>query len=290
MKNSFSSTKAFKSGAPARGGIVVLSALALALGGCVPLDEAALPKAAVSQALEAPYTGLDPGYKTSESLHFIVKAYSSETAAHYGALCEENYQRIMRDLGIYSFVPSKPYNIVIYRDAPEFHLKTLQPDWSGGITRGNAILVYESNSSAGILAHEMTHLVFNEFMGLSAPVEVRWLNEGLAVYEQTRADYRARAFYDEKISRDISLNPIPLSQLMNLVPQGQKDAVVERWYAEAGSLAAFMLRQGGSLSFSYFLGRIKDGSSLDAAVGASFGALWKDMKDVERTWLLEVKR
>lgn len=269
---------------------ILLCALALALGGCVPLDEAARPLAAVSRALEAPYTELDPGYKTSESLHFIVKAYSSETAAHYGVLCEENYQRIMRDLGIYSFVPSKPYNIVIYRDAPEFHLKTSQPDWSGGITYGNSILVYESDGSAGILAHEMTHLVFNEFMGLSAPGEVRWLNEGLAVYEQMRADYRSKAFYDEKISNDISLNPIPFSQLINLVPQGQKDAAVVRWYAQAAGVAAFMLRQGGSLSFSYFLSRIKDGRSLDEAVGASFGALWKDMKDVERTWLLEVKR
>ena len=272
MKNKFFFRKEFGSGQ------AVLCALALGLGGCVPVDEAALPKAAVSQALEAPYTGLDPGYKTSESLHFIVKAYSSETAARYGALCEEDYQRIMRDLGIYSFVPSKPYNIVIYRDSAEYHLKTLQPDWSGGITRGNAILVYESDGAAGILAHEMTHLVFNEFMGLSSSAEVRWLNEGVAVYEQMRADYRSGAFYDEKISTDIALNPIPFSQLMNLVPQGQKDAAVERWYAEVGSVTAFMLRQGGSLSFSYFLNRIKDGSGLDAAVGASFGGLWKDMK------------
>jgi len=293
MKNSFSSTKAFEPAAQKSSGqanSILLCALALALGGCVPLDEAALPKAAASQALEAPYTKLDPGYKTSESLHFIVKAYSSETTQRYGALCEEDYQRIMRDLGIYSFVPSRPYNIVIYRDAPEYHLKTLQPDWSGGITYGNAILIYESDGSAGILAHEMTHLVFNEFMGLSAPGEVRWLNEGVAVYEQTRADYRSKAFYDEKISNDISLNPIPFSQLMNLVPQGQKDAAVERWYAEAAGVAAFMLRQGGSLSFSYFLNRIKDGRSLDEAVAASFGGLWKGMKDVERTWLLEIKR
>jgi len=263
---------------------------ACGLCGCVPLDEASLPKTSVSRAVEAPYTGLDPGYKTTESLHFIVKAYSSETVARYSALCEEDYQRIMRDLGIYSFVPSKPYNIVIYKDAPEFRRKTSQPDWSGGVTYGNAILIYESAGAAGILAHEMSHLIFNEYMGLSVPEDVRWLNEGVAVYEQMRADYNSRAFYEGKIAGDIALNPIPFSQLMNLVPQGQGDAAVERWYAEAAAVTAFMLRQGGSLSFSYFLRAIKEGRGLDEAVGASFSGLWKDMKDVERTWLLEAKR
>ena len=263
---------------------------ALSFGGCVPIDEAMLPKTQSSQAIEAPYKGLDPGYKSSESLHFIVKAYSSETVQRYSALCEENYQRIMRDLGIYSFVPSKPYNIVIYKDGAEYRLKTSQPDWSGGITYGNAILIYESEISVGVLAHEMTHLIFNEFMGLSVPEGLRWLNEGLAVYEEMRADYRSKAFYEEKITKDISLNPVPFSQLMNLVPRGQKDAIIERWYAQAGSVAAFMLRQGGALSFSSFLGSLKDGRSIDSAVAGSFSGLWNDMKDVERAWLLEVKR
>ncbi|MCX5786103.1 MAG: hypothetical protein NTX59_10480 [Elusimicrobia bacterium] len=270
--------------------VLLLCACALMFGGCVPLDEAALPKVRSSRAVEAPYKELDPGYKSDESLHFIVKAYSSETTQRYGALCEEDYQRIMNDLGIYSFVPSKPYNIVIYKDAPEYHLKTSQPDWSGGITYGNAILIYESDGAPGILAHEMTHLVFNEFMGLSVPESLRWLNEGLAVYEQMRADYPSKTFYESKILNDISINPIPFSQMMNLVPRGEKDAAVERWYAQAGSVASFMVRQGGSLSFSSFIGRLKDGRGLDEAVAASFGVLWKDMKDVERTWLLEVKR
>ena len=270
--------------------VLFLCACSMMFGGCVPLDEAVLSKTQSSQAVEAPYKELDPGYKNNESLHFIVKAYSSDITQRYGAFCEEDYQRIMSDLGIYSFVPSKPYNIVIYKNAPEYHSKTSQPDWSGGITYGNAILVYESEGAPGILAHEMTHLVFNEFMGLSAPESLRWLNEGLAVYEQMRADYPSKAFYEAKILNDISINPIPFSQMMNLVPQGEKNAVVERWYAQAGSVASFMLRQGGSLSFSYFLNRLKDGRSLDEAVAVSFGGLWKDMKDVERTWLLEIKR
>ncbi|HAH30697.1 MAG TPA: hypothetical protein DCL44_00095 [Elusimicrobia bacterium] len=269
---------------------LLLCASTIVFGGCVPLDEASLPKAQASRAMQAPYKELYPGYKSNESLHFVVKAYSSETTQRYSSLCEEDYQRIMVDLGIYSFVPSKPYNIVIYGDAAEYHLKTSQPAWSGGITYGNAILIYDFEGSPGILAHEMTHLVFNEFMGLSAPESLRWLNEGIAVYEQMRADYPSKASYEGKIASDISLNPIPFSQMMNLVPRGENDAMVERWYAQAGSVASFMLRQGGSLNFSYFLGRLKDGQGLDEAAAASFGGLWKDMKDVERTWLLEIKR
>ena len=52
-------------------------------GGCVPLPEGTLAGIAlpVDQTTEPPYTGLEPGYKTVESAHFLIKAYTGETAA-----------------------------------------------------------------------------------------------------------------------------------------------------------------------------------------------------------------
>jgi len=245
-----------------------------------------LPPAA--QADEPPYKGLEPGYKTYETAHFLIKAYTTEIAVAQSVICEQNYNRIMNDLGLYSFAPVKPYNVVVYRDAEEYLKQTGQPRWSGGMAYGNAILIYESEGSAAILAHEMTHLIFNEFMGLANKVDFKWVNEGVAVYEETRASTASKAAYSRRFSTMVAPNPIPFSQMVSLTPQGEQTASVERWYAEAGSVVGFMIKEGGTLGFSAFITRIKAGDTVDSAVGEAFPGLWKNSSDMERSWLLYI--
>ncbi|HBB68148.1 MAG: hypothetical protein A2X28_05795 [Elusimicrobia bacterium GWA2_56_46] len=260
------------------------------LGGCVPVPEGALKDLApAAQANEPPYKGLGPGHKTYESAHFLVKAYATETAVAHSVVCEETYNRIMNDIGLYSFAPVKPYNVVVYKNADEYLAQTGQPRWSGGVAYGNAILIYESESSAAVLAHEMTHLIFNEFMGLANSAEFKWVNEGVAVHEETRASPVSRNFYRERVSALVTPNPIPFSQMINLAPQGEQIAGVERWYAQAGSVISFMIRDGGSLGFSIFISRLKAGDTSDAAAAQAFPGLWNNMGDIEKAWLLSVK-
>jgi hypothetical protein len=257
-------------------------------GACVPMPEDALkdlPPA--TQADVPPYKGLEPGHKTYETAHFLVKAYTTETAVAQSVVCEQAYSRVMNDLGLYSFAPAKPYNIMVYRDADEYLKATGQPRWSGGIAYGNAILIYESEGSAGVLAHEMTHLIFNEFMGLANSADFKWVNEGVAVYEETRTSAESRTAYSQRFSNMVSPNPIPFSQLAIQAPQGdQKTGAVERWYAQAGSVVAFMIKEGGTLGFSIFITRLKAGDTMDTAIGAAFPSLWKTTRDMERAWLL----
>jgi hypothetical protein len=280
--------------------------LCFLLYGCVPMPEEALKDMSpLSQANDSPYAELDPGYKNYESAHFLVKAYTTEIAVAHSVVCEQSYSRVMGDLGLYSFAPAKPYNVVVYRDAGEFVKKTGQPRWAGGVAYGNAILVYESEGSAAILAHEMTHLIFNEFMGLNNSADSRWVNEGVAVYEENRASAASRAAYSRRLIALVAPNPIPFSQFINLAPQSISDdaavresgatpasgtnAAIERWYAQAGSVAAFMLKEGGTLGFSIFISRLKAGDTPDAAVGAAFPGLWRNMSEIERAWLLFIK-
>jgi len=256
---------------------------------CVEVPSGDAPAVLAPLPVESPYQGLDPGYKTEESAHFVVSAYSSSSAALYAGLCEENYSRIMQDLGLYSFVPVRPYNVVVYRDAAEFHAKTGQPEWSGGAAYGNALLLFESEGLGAILAHEMTHLVFNEFMGLSQGAAQRWLNEGAAVYGETRSNAVSAAAYLERVRQSVAPNPIPFSQMLNLAPQNEAQRNVDRWYAQVGSVVSFMIRQGGSLNFSIFLGRLRDGASLDSALSAAYSGLWPTLEALEKSWKLEVR-
>jgi len=258
---------------------------------CVDVPTATGPDAAAARLpVESPYKGLDPGFKTEETAHFSLSAYTSSGASLYSSLCEENYTRIMQDLGLYSFVPARPYNVVVYRDAAEFHAKTGQPEWSGGAAYGNALLLYEGDGLRATLAHEMTHLVFNEFMGLGRTEGLRWLNEGVAVYEESRSSQLSSAYYAARVANSVAPNPIPFSQMVNLAPQNESQRNVDRWYAQVGSVAGFMVRQGGAFNFSSFLSRLRDGATVDAALALTYAGFWKDLSDVEKAWLLEVKR
>jgi len=256
---------------------------------CVDVPTGAAPAAETALPVESPYKALDPGFKTVETAHFSVQAYGSEPSARYASACETNYTRIMQDLGLYSFVPARPYNVVIYKDAAEFHAKTGQPDWSGGAAYGNALLLYEGDGLQATMAHEMTHLVFNEFMGLSQAASLRWLNEGVAVYEEGRSSRESYAYYSGAVKSLVAVNPIPFSQMVNLAPQNESRSGVERWYAQVGSVAAFLIKQGGSFNFSLFLGRLRDGADTDRALAETYTGMWRTLSEVEKPWQLEVK-
>lgn len=268
----------------------LLVPLLLCCCACVEVPMGGAPLPVTAQPVESPYKGLDPGYKTEETAHFAVQAYSTQAALLYSGLCEENYSRIMQDLGLYSFVPARPYNVVIYRDAAEFHAKTGQPDWSGGAAYGNALLLFEGEGLKATIGHEMTHLVFNEYMGLSQSPGLRWLNEGVAVYEESRSNQASAAFYDERVRSAVAPNPIPFSQMTNLAPQSESQRNVDRWYAQVGSVAGFMIRQGGSFSFSIFLSKLRDGASVDKALEDTYAGMWKTLSEVEKAWKLEIMR
>ena len=61
-----------------------------------------------------------------------MKAYGSDRAKVVSDLAEECYARIMRDTGLYSFLPRGVYPIVVYADHAEFLRKTGLPPWSAG--------------------------------------------------------------------------------------------------------------------------------------------------------------
>jgi hypothetical protein len=261
----------------------------LACCACVDLPAGTAP-AAAPQPVQARVQPLDPGAKTVESAHFAVQAYGSEAAGRHSAALENNYTRIMQDLGLYSFVPARPYNVTVYRDAAEFHAKTGMPEWSGGAAYGNALLLCEGGELEATMAHEMTHLVFHEFMGLSQDPSLRWLDEGVAVYEETRSNQASAAYYDKEVKALVASNPIPFSQMVNLAPLNESRTGVERWYAQVGSVAAFLVKKGGSFNFSLLLGRLKGGAGMDRAIADTYPGVWRGLSDVEKAWQLELAR
>lgn len=263
-------------------------AVSLFLFGCVPLPEGYLSEYTNSIAFNAPVEGLGAGYKTKETAHFIVSSYGNVDA--YADMCENAYAEIMRETALYSFVPTRPYNVTVYGNASEYYSKTKMPEWSGAVAYGNALLFHQDNMNEAIVAHEMTHLIFNEFMGLNNAMDLRWINEGAAVYMETKASRYSENAYSQRLKNQIVHNPIPFSQMINLAPQTESGQNVDRWYAQVWSVVSFMISRGGSFNFSVFLKKMKDGDTMDKSLSYAYNGKWADLNALENDWLLYISR
>lgn len=256
----------------------MLVAAAAALCACVPYQGAEPPPDFSPRPVtEGPFSPLDPGAAQLESLHFLVRAYGAETARRLSDSAEASYNRVMVDTDLFSFRPRELYRIVVYGSQDEYRRKTGLPEWSGGVSIGNAIYTYLSPQVDRTIAHEMTHLIFFEFMH-RADAELRWLNEGLAVYQE------AKAIGARPSDGSVRRPPIPMSEMTRLAPADERGYTVDAWYAQATSMVRFMLERGGRLGFSRFLAALKDRQPIDAAIGASFPGAWRDLADFEQQW------
>jgi len=258
----------------------ILPAAALLLcAACVPLpQEEGVARPASSGIVAGDFQLLDPGANRQDSLHLRVHAYGADRAQAVSELAETLYSRVMTDTGLYSFVPRGLYPIVTYASREEYLRKTRLPEWSGGISVGNSIFVYEGPRMPGILAHEMTHLIFFEYMGRSDEA-LRWVNEGLAVYEEQEA-LRAQGGGGPSLP----LRKLPFREMIGMAPLSENQGSAGEWYLQVGSVVRFLIERGGRVGFSEFLKALHDGRGADEAVRTGFPGVWGGLGALESSW------
>ena len=262
--------------------------LAAALAACVPLPDEIVPpdQRQPSTITQGPFGPLDAGASDQDSLHFKVSAYGPDTARQVSQIAEDAYNRIMVDTGLYSFQPRGLYRVVVYGSQEEYRRKTQQPEWSGGASVGNAIYTYYGPMLARTLNHEITHLIFFEFMG-RADNDKRWVNEGLAVYEETKSAgglQGGQADLFGSVRALLRQQPLSMDQMVNLVPATEREYAVSLWYAQAESLVQFMIERGGRIGFGQFLQSLRDGRTTDVSLAAGFPGTWRDLNDLNQSW------
>jgi hypothetical protein len=266
---------------------VGLLAALVAFGACVPYPPELLQDQGVDRSryvlVEGAYPGLDPGASELSGLHFKIHAYGSQTAQQVMDVCDQAYTRIMTDTGLYSFQPRGMYGVVVYGSQDEYRKKTGQPDWSAGVTVGNAIYTWYSPVLNGVLSHEMTHLIWFEYMNGRLSDQQRWVNEGLAVYEEAKARNRGYELFGGFLAT-LRSAPTPMDQLMNLAPNTERAYDASLWYAESESLVRFMIERGGRIGFGQFLAAIQQGQGYDAAIYAGFPGQWRTLEDFYNDW------
>jgi hypothetical protein len=267
--------------------LIGVSILTILLSACVPYPPELLPDDArgnsMPKILEGVYPGLDAGSNEQQSMHFKIRAYGAEVASTTSDMCEQDYTRIMNDTGLYSFQPRGQYQIIIYGSLDEYRKKTGQPDWSAGVTVGNSIYTFYSTNLNGVLSHEMTHLIWFEFMNGRLTDQQRWVNEGLAVYQESKTRNRGQELFLNMLPT-LRTTPIPMDQLQNLAPNSERAYDASLWYAQAESMIRFMIEKGGRIGFGQFLNAVRDGSTFDQAIYAGFPGQWRTIVDFENDW------
>ena len=257
--------------------------------------------------------------QTYESLHFIVRGKNYEKLKNIAKISEDLYEKIMMDTNLFSFRPKEHYLITVYENPEEYYLNTGYPVWSGGgtvtlpltqiqplekeIKSRTAIFTFEAMATSWLLAHEICHLIFNEFMEFDTQGEsnkTRWLNEGLAVFEELEVylNFEREAFLQMTLPL-IKQNDLSLRTLLEFEPfqakvislgsffyNGRTSSYtnIDLWYWGARSLVDFLIKTGGRYNFFLLLRALKQKKEFGAALNEAYPARWRDLPELESEW------
>lgn len=262
----------------------------LFLSGCagfVPMDQSELQaqKTLSQKPTYRTLPGPDPGSGLPLStLHFTIEGYGAIVQEKAQTL-ETIFSEIMNQTALYSFKPKENYRVVIYLTKEEFQRKTGQPDWSGGMKTGRGVFTYEQDGVDSVLAHEMTHIIFGEFMEAEGNNH-RWLNEGLAMYID--AHFESRRRFDDVASEwreRLRAEPLmTLDAILAFKPYSEKDRSVRLWYATAADFTSFLIRNGGAFNFSLFLKELKNGTPIDQALSSAYPGKYRSLQELYAVW------
>lgn len=260
-----------------------------------------------------------PRMNVHETLHFSIHGWSIQQMADVGQACEAVYRKIMFDMNLLSFKPRENYRVTIYRDQQEYQERTGYPGWSGGGTvtqmlgavlpserqqrARTSIVTYETAVSPPLLAHEICHLVFNEFMNFGDNETARkvfWLNEGLATYEEMEARPAAEKSEYVGITRSLlRSHRLPLNEAVSVRPMELRQELlgsyffggrtyqytnIDIWYWQMRDVTEFLIRKKGNYNFFLLLNALKNGRDINGALSEAYPGMWRNLSDLEAEW------
>ena len=235
-------------------------------------------------------------WKEEKGDHFIVY-YGGDPAfaKEIKRSADLYYTRIAEDLGYARHSNfwqwDKRVKIYIYPTEAAFQQATGKPAWTKGLADYNAKTIITYAWSKGftdaLLPHEITHLIFRDFVGFKGEVPL-WLDEGVAQWEEPKK---------REIARDVAVFLIksgknfPLEELTKMdVRESQDQEAIHYFYMQSVSLVDYLVKKHGPRQFTVFCRALRDGKSMDAALKAAFPNSLVSLKELEERWIQEVTK
>ena len=251
-------------------------------------------------AEEVSHTGLlpadlalltDPGmnWKHLQTEHFIIHYNQKIFAAKVARMGEQFYEAIAHDLpDLQDRITPVRSHIFIFRQARDWQTMAantpgLDP-WAISFVRGQAMYLQEFGAGAekfNLLAHEMTHLVFNRFLPVRLPL---WLNEGLAEYYGEFAYRAARGLGQSKKTAFPPLRHwTPLNELLTAQSYPAAPVEVGKFYDTSKYLTGYLLVKLPRDQWDTFFDRVLAGESVLPALLTTYG--WADVTEMEKDFI-----
>lgn len=225
---------------------------------------------------------------------------------------EGYYRRIAGDLG-YSrssefWTWDKRVKIIIYPDHGAYIASSGHPEWSHGMADyGNKEIssyAFSRDFLDSILPHELAHLIFRDFVGFKGEVP-RWLDEGVAQWEEEAKREQAKLIVGELYAKGALFSVVEMMKInLNAVKKtdglyirsiitrkGSRnvlfltgDNIVNTYYVQSVSLVGFLIERYGAGDFAHFCRQLRDGKSLEDALGTVYPLTIRNLEEFEEEW------
>lgn len=222
---------------------------------------------------------------TFKSAHFIIyyedapEVYISELADK----AEKYYNEIVENLGYRRFDFwnwDKRAKIYLYRDTSGYYADT-QHRGSGAMVevsqRTIKTFIGQKDFFESILPHELTHIIFREFVGSNIKLPL-WLDEGVACSEEKTTLAGRLEFAKELVAQNRYLGIAKFSIIGDNTPM----LVPQNFYAQAASLVVFLSQRYGRDKFFEFSCELRDEQPWKEALMKVYK--FGDFKDMEDKW------
>lgn len=215
------------------------------------------------------------------TLHYIEAEASAAFAQQLLKWADDGVTKASAMFGV---TESKRIDYFIYPDQQTFQQGLSQPLTAGGVTIGRSCFAIvgpsDSEYGAGVMPHEVAHVVFGDAVSNPYHSPPRWLNEGFAVYLSLGYDAYDRRLVSMAVA-DGTL--VPLRALTDYFPYDENRVYLA--YAESVSAVDFMVRKYGQASIPKLMAAYASGHSDDEAFQTAFGV---DMAGFDTAWLAEI--
>lgn len=224
-------------------------------------------------------------WQTEKSQHFIIY-YQQDSDGFVKELinrAENYYNSIVDELGFRRFEFWSWDNrakIYLYKDNSTYIQDTHRAAWSGASvtikTRTIQTYIGQNNFFDSILPHEMTHIIFREFVGSKINLPL-WLDEGIACSQEKSSLANRMGIAQNIINQN---NYLKFNNLFEI-----KDAaliVPYTFYAESSSIIIFLIEGYGNEKFLDFCRKLRDMEPWKEALLNTYHFL--NSQEMEEAW------
>ena len=227
--------------------------------------------------------------KELRSQHFII--YHKNVAQSFlnklQSRAEDYYSDIIQELG---FRRSKFWTwgnrakIYVFDSRQDYLNSTGMASWSGASVdyRNKVINTYPGSKDffKNILVHELTHIIFREYVGFGSNVPL-WLDEGVAMFMEKKKDEYALKRSLKRLDNAGSLFGFSqLSAIRDVMRFAPQQAGV--FYTQSRSIVHFLIKRYGRNKFALFCYALKQGRSLEKSLSFAFGI--RKLDELETKW------